>query len=643
MRPVVTAPFGSWKSPIAGKVLTSGASLPGELTIEGERLYWLQSHPEQGGRYGLFTWAQGERPREVVPERFNVRNRVHEYGGGSYASSGSTVYFSNFQDQLLYRLQNGKAVPLSRKGLRWADYVVDTRRGRLIAVREDHTRKGAPVNTISWLATDGSSEGALVSGNDFYASPRLDRSGSRMAWVTWNFPNMPWDGTELWTGRLGADGRLSGRLMVAGGREESVIMPVWSPDGALYFVSDRSGFYNIYRWRQGRTERVTKVDADMGAAHWAFRISTYAFESKDRIVCTFTRDGVWHLGVVDVKTGRLKEVKTPYTDISFLVAKKGSAFFLGGSPSEPPSIVKLDLRSGRTKVVHRPPVPRVDEGYISAPQHLEFPTTGGRKAYGFLYVPKNRDYRAPRGERPPLLVMSHGGPTAQTRTYLTLGIQAWTSRGFALLDVNYGGSTGYGREYRERLTGMWGVVDVDDCCNGARFLARKGIVDGRRLAVRGGSAGGYTTLCALAFRKTFKAGASHFGLSDLTAFDKDTHKFESRYLDKLVAPYPEGEKLLRERSALYSADSITAPMIFFQGLEDVIVPPNQAEVMVKSLRERGVPVAYIPFKGEQHGFRRAGNIKRAFEAELYFYSKFFGFALPDVVEPVKIWNLPRQG
>jgi len=644
MRSIKTAPYGSWKSPIRGDVLASGSSSPTDLTTDGERVYWLQLLPKEGGRYGLFTWANGEKAREVVPKEFNVRNRVHEYGGASYVANGRTIYFSNFADQLVYRLKKGaRPVPMSKPGHRYADYVVDGKRGRLIAVREDHTT-GAKlaVNTIAWLATDGSSGGVLISGNDFYSAPRIDPSGSKLAWMTWNFPNMPWDGTELWTGTLASDGKVVDRKMVAGGREESVIIPKWSPDGTLYFVSDRSGYWNIYKWDGAKAVRVAAASAEMGEPQWGFRVSTYDFVSPDRIVCMYARKGVWRLGSIDIKERRLSEVKSPFTEFACIWAADGSMFFLGGSPTQSFSVVRLDLKTGRSQVVYAHEAPSIGEGFISIPKHIRFPTTGGKDSYGLLYMPKNQDFRAPRGERPPLLVLSHGGPTSQTVSFLSLRVQAWTSRGFAVLDVDYGGSTGYGREFRERLAGKWGVVDVDDCCNGAEFLAKKVVVDGKRLAIRGGSAGGYTTLCALAFRKTFHAGASHFGLSDLTAFDKTTHKFESRYLDKLVAPYPKGEKLLKERSALYSSDKITVPMIFFQGLEDVVVPPSQAEVMVKSLRERGIPVAYIPFKGEQHGFRRAENIKRAFEAELYFYSKVFGFALPDKVEPVKIWNLPRR-
>jgi dipeptidyl aminopeptidase/acylaminoacyl peptidase len=633
-------PYGTWTSPITDSVLTSSAGVPTELTTDGHNLYWLQSQPENGGRYALYFWKIGSDVRELVPAEFNVRTRVHEYGGGSYLASESTIYFSNFRDQLVYAL-NGKSepVPITREGLRYADYVMDKTRNRLIGVREDHTGKGRlPQNTIATIACDGGTSEVLLAGNDFYASPRIDPSGSKIAWITWNFPNMPWDGTELWTARLASDGSFSDPKLIAGGKSKSVIMPSWSPEGALHFVSDATGFWNIYRYNGKKIEPLCPLEVDMGVPHWVFRISTYDFLSEDSIACAYTMKGIWHLGIINPKRKKLKKIPTRFTDIGYVRALDGKIYFVGGSPTQPVSVIQLDPMSGHTRVVYAPKVARVGEGYLSVPRHIEFATSGGKRAFAFYYEPKNKDFTAPKGERPPLIVISHGGPTGQTRSSLNLGIQAWTSRGFAALDVNYGGSTGYGRNYRERLRGKWGIVDVEDCSNGALALAKRGLVDHKRLAIRGGSAGGYTTLCALAFKKTFGAGASYFGVSDAEALAKHTHKFESRYLDKLIAPYPEGKEVYRKRSALYAADKITSPVIFFQGLEDVIVPPSQAETMVESLRKRGVPVAYLPFEGEQHGFRRAETIKRAFGAELYFYSRVFGFNLPESIEPVEIWN-----
>jgi dipeptidyl aminopeptidase/acylaminoacyl peptidase len=615
-----------------------------EPTIDGGNLYWLELHPSEGGRYALYARRSGRRAEEAVPRRFNVRTRVHEYGGAPYIAREGTVFFSNFRDQVVYRLEPGSdPVPITKEGLRYADCVVDASRGRLIGVCEDHTGGGLPKNTLSAFAVDGSSSSTLASGNDFYSSPRIDSTGSKLAWVTWNFPNMPWDGTELWTADLTAKGGVANRELVAGGKDESVIHPQWSPDGSLYFLSDRSGYWSLSRSRDGKVEDACSIKADIGRPTWAFRANTYAIESPGRVVFTFTKGGVHRLAVLDTESGEVRPVAVPYTYMNYVSARKGYAYMQAGSPTEPPAIVKVRLADGRATVVHRPRSRRFAPSYISTPRHIAFKTTGGKKAYAFFYAPKSRDYAGPRGERPPLVVVSHGGPTSAALTYLNLGIQAWTSRGFAVLDVNYGGSSGYGREYRERLAGNWGIVDVDDCVSGALSLSRRGLVDGRRMVIRGASAGGYTTLCALAFRKVFSAGASHYGVSDAEALARDTHKFESRYMDKLIAPYPARRQVYAKRSAINYPDRISVPMIFFQGLEDKVVDPSQAARMVDSLRRRGIPVAYVPFKGEQHGFRRAGSIKRAFEAELYFYSRVFGFRLPERTRPVRIWNLPPGG
>ncbi|HEX7531492.1 MAG TPA: S9 family peptidase, partial [Pyrinomonadaceae bacterium] len=583
---------------------------------------------------------------DVNPAGFNARTRVHEYGGGDYAAHNSTVYFSNFADQQLYRQAPNTAPQLiseqsTDSRLRYADFVIDGSRNRLICVREDHRENDREaMNTLVAIPVDGGEARMLISGNDFYSSPRISPNGSRLAWLTWNHPNMPWDGCELWAGEIAGDGTIANQQLVAGGLRESIFQPEWSPDGTLYFVSDRSGWWNIYRTTAELSiECVCEMEAEFGAPQWIFGLSTYAFESADRIVCAFAERGVWRLGIIDTHTGKLQRIDAPYTEISFVCAAPGRAVFRAGSPREPFSIVEMDLASRTTKVLQRASKSDIAAGFVSEPQAIEFPTENGLTAHGFYYPPKNSDFAAPNLERPLLLVKSHGGPTSAAIAVLALGIQYWTSRGVAVLDVNYGGSTGYGRAYRERLNGNWGIVDVDDCVNGARFLATRGDADGNRLMIDGGSAGGYTTLCALTFRDQFKAGASHFGVSDAEALAKETHKFESRYLDNLIGSYPERRDLYRQRSPINFTDRLSCPVIFFQGLEDKVVPPNQAEMMVAALRRKGVPVAYVAFEGEQHGFRRAENIKRSLDGELYFYSRVFKFELAEPVEPVAIENL----
>ena len=637
------APYGSWKSPITSDLIVSESIKIVEIALDGEDTYWIESRPSERGRCVVVRRSPDGNRTDVTPVPFNVRTRVHEYGGGSFVVTDGTVYFSNFSDQRLYR-QDSDAQPrpiTPEADLRYADGVIDQRHGRLIYVREDHTDPDREaVNTLVALGLDGMDGGkVLVSGNDFYSSPRLSPDGSRLAWLTWNHPNMPWDGTKLWVSEIREDGSLGHSQRVAGGVDESIFQPEWSPDGILHFVSDRTGWWNLYRRRDGRDEPLCQMEAEFGLPQWVFGMSTYAFQSADRIICAYTQQGVWHLASIDTASGELSAIETPYTSIGSLRAAPGRLVFLAASPTETTSLVQVNLATHELEVLRRSSKVQVDPGYLSRPRPIEFPTERDLRAHAFFYPPNNRDYAAPQGEKPPLLVISHGGPTAATSSKFTLLIQYWTSRGIAVLDVNYGGSTGYGRAYRQRLDNNWGIVDVDDCTNGARYLVERGQVDPERLIIQGGSAGGYTTLCALTFRDAFKAGASYYGVGELEALAKDTHKYESRYLDRLIGPYPERRDIYQERSPINHIARLACPVIFFQGLEDKVVPPSQAETMVSALRKKGVPVAYIPFEGEQHGFRRAENIKRALDAELYFYGKTLGFELAEPVEPVPIENL----
>ena len=642
------APYGSWQSPITSDLIVSENIGLAQIVLDGDDIYWIEVRPQEAGRNCIVRRAPNGETSDVTPTPLNARTRVHEYGGGDFVVHQETVCFSNFTDQRLYRTRPGEtAAPITPPTeLRYADALVDARRNRLVCVRESHIDPdNEAANSIVSLRLDndeGDKEGGkiLVSGHDFYATPRLAPDGLRLAWLAWNHPNMPWDGTELWVGEMDESGAVINQRIVAGGAEESIFQPEWSPDGKLYFVSDRTGWWNIYSLEaDGNARALCPMEAEFGWPQWLFGLTTYAFISPERIICSYIERGRAHLANLDTTTGRLEPIDVPYSDITFLRANSSHAVFRGGSPVTPFSIVRLDLATGETETLRRANNLQIDSAYLSEPRAIEFPTEGGRTAHAFFYAPQNKDFSAPEGERPPLLVKSHGGPTSATTTTLRLEIQYWTSRGIAVLDVNYGGSTGYGRAYRERLNGEWGVVDVDDCANGALYLVRQGEADGERLMIDGGSAGGYTTLCALAFCDTFKAGASYFGVSDLEAMTKETHKFESRYLDRLVGPYPERADLYRERSPLHYTDRLNCPVIFFQGLEDKIVPPNQAEMMVKALRAKGLPVAYVPFEGEQHGFRRAANIKRCLDGELYFYSRVFGFELAGEVEPVPIENL----
>ncbi len=629
-----TAPYGSWKSPITADLMVEGTVGLGGVSWDGDNIYWIEGRPSEAGRSVIVRLTPDNQLNDVTPQSFNVRTRVHEYGGGSYIVNQGTVYFSNFVDQRLYQ-QNiqGENSPyqITPKPItpeaeyRYADGVIDSQNQRLICVREDHTQGGEAVNTIISINLNNSEDiRVIVEGNDFYAFPRLSPDGNKLSWISWNHPNMPWDGTELWVAEVNFEGYLGEKKLIAGGLEESIFQPQWSPDGVLYFVSDRSNWWNLYRYT-GTIEPLHPIAAEFGLPLWVFGMSTYGFSSAEKIICTYSKNGNWYLASLDTKTLQLQDIDTPYTAIDSLTVSGNQVLFIGSSPTESSAIVKLNLETGELEVLRRSSQIVLDKGYLSVPQPIEFPTENGKTAYGFFYPPQNKDYQAFEAEKPPLVVKSHGGPTAATSSSLSLKNQYWTSRGFAVLDVNYGGSTGYGREYRQRLNKSWGIVDVDDCCNGAKYLAEQGLVDGNRMAIAGGSAGGYTTLCALTFKDVFKAGASYYGVSDLEALATDTHKFESRYLDGLIGVYPEEKALYQQRSPIHSVEKLSCPVIFFQGSEDKIVPPNQAEMMVAALKAKGVTVEYVLFEGEQHGFRKAENIKSAIEGEFDFYAKVFNF------------------
>jgi dipeptidyl aminopeptidase/acylaminoacyl peptidase len=637
-----TAPFGSWKSPITSDLLVAGTVGLGQIALDGEAVYWVEGRPAEAGRNVIVRRTPDGEVVDVTPAPFNVRTRVHEYGSGAFTVTEGTVYFSNDADQRWYRHTVGtEPQPLTPAGeQRYADAIVDQQRDRLIAVQEDHSNSShEPVNRLVNISLTGNGEvQVLASGDDFYSSPRLSPDGSQLSWLSWNHPNMPWDGTQLWLAQLNTDGSVGEKKCIAGGKAESIFQPEWSSDGVLYFVSDRNGWWNLYRWQQ-EIEPLWEMEAEFGLPQWVFGMSTYAFAAANRLICTYTREGLWHLASLDTEKKELSKIETDFTDISSVQGSGGQAAFIAGSPTNPTAVVLMDVATGKLEVLRQSSQLDIDPGYLSTSQAIAFPTENNLTAYAIFYPPQNKDYTAPEGEKPPLIVKSHGGPTAATSSTFSLKIQYWTSRGFGYLDVNYGGSTGYGREYRQRLNGVWGIVDVDDCVNAAKYLAEQGLVNGTQMAITGGSAGGYTTLAALTFRDVFKAGASHYGVSDLEILATDTHKFESRYLDGLIGPYPERKDIYIARSPIHFTDQLACPVIFFQGLEDKIVPPNQAEAMVAALKAKNLPVAYVPFAGEQHGFRRAENIKRALDGEFYFYSRIFGFEPAEAIAPVPIDNL----
>ena len=637
------APYGSWQSPLSAQRIAVGSKSLGAPQVDGDTIWWCEGRAAEGGRVAALRAERGGPGVVVTPQPFNVRSRVHEYGGGAMLADAGTLYFSNFADNRIYALgpQGAPRALTSEPLQRHADFAIDRSRQRLIAVREDHSRPGRePRNSLVALPLAGAAGGAgveLAAGFDFYAAPRLSPDGAQLAWLCWSHPRMPWEGSELWLADVGRDGLLERARRIAGGPDEALVQPLWSPRGELFVVSDRSGWWNLYRVQRDALEPVLPMAAEFGQPLWVFGQAMYGFTGDDEIVATFIEQGTSRLVRIDLARGAVQPIATPFTDIDDLSAGPGFVVALAASPTQAQQVVRIAAATGACEVLARSVEELPDPAYLSFAESIAFESAGGRTAHAFFYAPRNRDFEAPAGERPPLVVMGHGGPTSMARGSLRLAIQYWTSRCITVLDVNYGGSSGYGRAYRDLLRGQWGVVDVEDCVAGARHLAAQGRVDGERMAIRGGSAGGFTTLAALAFHRVFKAGASYFGVSDLAALDADTHKFESHYNTYLVAPPgPERQRLYAERSPALHADAIACPMVFFQGLDDRVVTPPQSETMVEALKARGIPVAYLAFEGEGHGFRRKETLVRALEAEAWFYAQVFGFELADAVEPVPI-------
>jgi len=646
MTDCVIAKYGSWTSPITADLIASGSVRLSNVELEGDTLYWLESRPTEGGRYVLVRRDADGSVADVTPAGTNVRTRVQEYGGGAFLIAGDTVFFTDYADQRLQRQDKGDdPFPISDEpdvpaGQRFASMQMTPDGRTLVAIREVHADEGREADTeLVTMSARGGAVQVIASGHDFYAAPTVSPDGTQLAWIDWDHPRMPWDGTELWLADLDAEGGVANERMIAGGSEESIFQPSWSPDGVLHFVSDRTSWWNLYRWDGDEATPLAPLDAEFGQPQWSLDARSYVFFSGGRVASIVVENGIERLAIIEID-GRLRWIDTPFTVFGDIASDGGDrlALIVAG-PTLGSSIVLLDTSDGSYEIVKRGNETEFDVGYLSPAEPIEFSTEGGLTAHAFAYPPNNQEFAAPEGELPPLIVFSHGGPTGSTSGGLNLSIQFWTSRGFAVVDVNYGGSTGYGRAYRERLKGTWGVTDVDDCVNAARYLAEQGRADVARMAIRGGSAGGYTTLAALTFRDAFAAGASYYGISDLGVMAQDTHKFESRYLDGLIGPWPEARAIYEERSPLFHTDQLSTPMIIFQGLEDAVVPPNQAELMVAALEKKGIPYAYLPFEGEQHGFRRAENIQRSLEAELYFYARIFGFEPADDIEPVEIVNL----
>jgi len=637
----VVAPHGSWESPLRAEVLSRGRVAMGDLRSANGHLYWTETIPSAGGISGLFSTATSAGGTRISPEGVNVRTRVHEYGGAPFIATGNQLYYSNYTDQRLYaQSTDGKATAITPAGYRYADCAAASDSTALICVREDHSDAKNVRNTIVRIALPAGGAGeVLFSGTDFVAYPRLSPDGKRLAFISWNHPNMPWDGTELHVAELGKDG-LTHVTTVAGGTAESVLEPQWDADGTLYFISDRSGYWNLYSLEDAEILPVWKRDAEFASPLWSLGQANYVLLGKGQAVASFSERGSDKLAVIDLQRGKARVLDLPYVEFSHLTKlDAGHIAALVGSTDAPPAIMSIDVERASATLIRSSGTTPLPKGSISIAKAIEYPAANGQVAHALYYPPRNAGFVAPSGTLPPLLTFVHGGPTSQATSAFASRIQFWTSRGFAVVDVNHRGSSGFGRDFRRQLNGTWGVVDVEDSVAAVRYLVKTGAADPARTAISGGSAGGYTVLNALSTSDVFKAGADYYGISDMTALAEDTHKFESRYLDSLIGPYPAARSVYESRSPLNHLDGFRVPLIVLQGADDPVVPPNQSEKIVDALRKRKVPVAYLLFPGESHGFRKPENTTRALEAELSFYGQVFGFKPADALPPLKIEGL----
>lgn len=623
------APYGSWSSPITAADLTAATvGLSGGVVSDGVR-YWTQSHPEQGGRVTLWREADGER-EELTPDVY-LRTGVNEYGGGEWTSAGGIVVYSSWPDGSVQAIEPGQPPRQIAPGgvLRYAALHLDPARRLVLAVREDHSVAPEPQTTIVALDLDsGNAEGGqvLVAGADFYAHPVLSSDG-RLAWVEWNHPAMPWDSTQLKVAPLTTPDVAA---TVGGGPGVSALYPAWSPDGSLLFLADPEGFWNFHRWDGERTQLVYPSPADFCGPMWVLTPAPYAVIDNHRIGCSVSVHGYASLAVIHHGAGEPARLELVESDAVAATVTGGGprALALLGYPDRPSALVEVDWNSGELTTVKASSERVLDPALVSRAEAISWQGPLG-EVHAWYYPPTNPEFTAPAGELPPVQVWSHGGPTAFSGPEYRLATQFWTSRGIGIVDVNYGGSSGYGRAYRERLQGNWGVVDVRDCSEAALTLVERGLADPARLSIRGGSAGGYTTLAALAFTEVFSAGISLYGIGDLETLATGTHKFESRYLDGLVAPYPDGRQTYLERSPVHHLDRLACPMLILQGGQDMVVPPSQAEQMVAAVRAKGLPVAYVFYPDEGHGFRRAENVIATAQAALAFLGKVHGFTPAD--------------
>jgi dipeptidyl aminopeptidase/acylaminoacyl peptidase len=615
-------PYGFWPSPITSEYLTAQSIRYSEVKYFQGKTWWIETRPNEKGRSVLVCCDQGNQ-YEPLDTSNNLRTRAQEYGGSCYCLTEDYIYFVNNKDQAIYAFNtsSNRQKCISPAGnFRYADLIIDKKHQRLIAVRETFTETSHfPVTDIIAINLNNLKIQTLVSGNDFYSNPQISPCSQFLSYLTWNHPQMPWDGSLCYFGKFNADGEIESARLIAGSNTESIFQPQWSPQGELFFVSDRNNWWNIYAWNGTDIRSIYKMNAEFATPQWVFGMSTYGFLNDHEIFCCYSQNGQWNLATIDLTSNKLAPIKTRFCDISSIVTGHNYAAFIASSATAANQV--FEYKSGSITSLSET-ISTLDTNNISSAKAIEFPTSDGEKAYGFFYPPANSAFKNDNTEKPPLIVFCHGGPTGSCETGLNLKIQFWTSRGFAVVDVNYRGSTGYGRQYRDALKKSWGVKDVIDVCSAANYLVQENRVSDKFTIIRGSSAGGFSVLAALTFSDQFSIGCSLYGIGDLEALAKDTHKFEAHYLDSLVGKYPEERKIYLQRSPIHHTEKLNCPVIFFQGLEDKVVPPAQAEAMVNALKKKDIAVEYITFADEGHGFRQAENIKTLYDKELSFYQGF---------------------
>jgi len=635
--------YGSWESTITPEKITEGGLRFSEIRSSGSDLYFLEGRPEESGRYVIVKQASDGKISDAIPKEFNSRNAVHEYGGGSYAVGQKNIYFTNWNDQRIYKVNGENVNPITKeppfeKSIRYSDLTLSIDEEWLFCVRETHFEKEEAKNELVAISTTENSQIVLCTGRDFYSSPRINPTNKEICWLEWDHPNMPWDGTELFIANFDLDG-LSEIKFIDGSKNISIIQPEWSDSGELIYISDESGWWNLKKYSENTTATILDEETDHGEPAWNFGVRTY-FLKDDYIYLrgSSKNNNKGLIRKINISGEIIEEIEVLHTSIGGLTHHENKALYIGASPVSNSEIVSYDLMKKNEETIKESNPVKIDIEEISIPEEISFPTTQNAIAYGYFYKPKNKNFQGESEEKPPLLVISHGGPTSATSNALNLSIQYWTNRGIAVADINYRGSTGYGKKFRDSLKGNWGVYDTDDCIAAVDHLSEKGLVDSSRVAIKGGSAGGYTTINALTFHDRFAVGATYYGIADLSVFIDDTHKFESKYLESLIGKYPEEKEIYYERSAINFTDQLSCPMIIFQGTEDKIVPPSQAEIMAQGLRDKKIPFSLIMYEGEQHGFRQSKNIISSLESELYFYSKVLGFKPFDKLNEIEIEN-----